>query len=123
VTDGGVLFPGWWVDDVAVGGTVISDGTDILEWQTPTQVNPIEVQGFTVQLVSYDDAHTNAYLGQVPLGEGFSGDLDETTLHNLLGTDAQTVGAIIMYDEPTEVVNQYAPYELTVNNILQPGGA
>ncbi|MGH2808643.1 MAG: choice-of-anchor J domain-containing protein, partial [Actinomycetota bacterium] len=123
VYDGGVEFPGWWIDDVAVGGTAVSDGTDILEWQTPTQVNPVEVEGFTVQLVSYDDAHQNVYLGQVPLGEGFTASLDEATLQSLLGTDGNVVGAIIMYDESTEEVVQYAPYELTVNNIVQPGGA
>ena len=33
------------------------------------------------------------------------------------------VVAIIAYDEPTEQVQQYAPYTLTVNGRLQPGGA
>ena len=27
------------------------------------------------------------------------------------------------YDEPTELVQQYAPYTLTVNGVVQPGGA
>jgi hypothetical protein len=33
------------------------------------------------------------------------------------------VVAIVAYDEPTELVQQYAPYKLTVNGVLQPGGA
>jgi hypothetical protein len=32
------------------------------------------------------------------------------------------VGAVVMYDEPTETVSEYAPYRLVVNGILQPGG-
>jgi len=34
----------------------------------------------------------------------------------------QKVVAIVAYDEPTEQVQQYAPYTLTVNGVLQPGG-
>ncbi len=29
---------------------------------------------------------------------------------------------MVAYDEPTEQVQQYAPYTLTVNGVLQPGG-
>ena len=31
--------------------------------------------------------------------------------------------AIVAYDEPTELVQQYAPYRLKVNGVVQPGGA
>ena len=34
-----------------------------------------------------------------------------------------SVVAIVAYDEPTEQVQQYAPYTLTVNGAVQPGGA
>jgi hypothetical protein len=30
--------------------------------------------------------------------------------------------AVVAYDEPTELVQQYAPYTLTVNGVVQPGG-
>ena len=33
------------------------------------------------------------------------------------------VVAVIAYDEPTEKIKQYAPYQLTANGIRQPGGA
>jgi hypothetical protein len=33
------------------------------------------------------------------------------------------VGAVVTYVDPTESVTQYAPYELTVNGVLQPGGS
>jgi hypothetical protein len=28
----------------------------------------------------------------------------------------------VMYDESTESINDYAPYRLTVNGVVQPGG-
>jgi hypothetical protein len=31
--------------------------------------------------------------------------------------------AIVAYDEPTEQVQQYAPYTLEVNGVTQPGGS
>ena len=33
------------------------------------------------------------------------------------------VVAIVAYDEPTEQVQQYAPYTLKVNGVTQPGGS
>jgi hypothetical protein len=33
------------------------------------------------------------------------------------------VVAVVAYDEPTEQVSQYAPYTLTVNGVVQPGGS
>ncbi len=36
---------------------------------------------------------------------------------------ATEVVAVVAYDEPTEQVQQYAPYTLTVNGVLQPGGS
>ena len=36
--------------------------------------------------------------------------------------DYPQVVAIVAYDEPTEQVTQYAPYTLTVNGVVQPGG-
>ena len=40
---------GWWIDDVRVGGTLVSDGT-LAGWATPRP--PIE--GYTVQLVAFN---------------------------------------------------------------------
>jgi hypothetical protein len=33
------------------------------------------------------------------------------------------VVVMVSYDEPTELVQQYAPYTLQVNGVTQPGGA
>jgi hypothetical protein len=122
VTDGAVAPEGWWVDDVAVGGTVVSDGTDLDAWDSPSEVNAVEVAGFTVQLVAYDDAHGQAWWFEMPLDESFDGSLSGAELDEAIGESAETVAAIVTYDEPTETVGQYAPYALNVNGTRQPGG-
>ncbi|MDP9401565.1 MAG: immune inhibitor A, partial [Actinomycetota bacterium] len=53
LTDAGVDLPGWWIDDVAVGGTPISDGSSLEGWRSASQVRPVPVAGFTVQLVGH----------------------------------------------------------------------
>jgi hypothetical protein len=122
VTDGTVTGPGWWIDDIAVGGQVISTGDDLDGWATPSELRPLPVSGFTVQLVAYDDAHANAWVYELPLDAKLDGGLADEGLPAAIGNTAQTVAAIVTYDEPTERVEQYAPYTLTVDGVDQPGG-
>ena len=56
ITDSSVDLPGWWIDNVEVGGEQVTDGTTLNGWGTPTQILPIRVAGFTVQLVAYTTA-------------------------------------------------------------------
>jgi hypothetical protein len=44
--------PGFWVDDIAVGGTTISYGSTLAGREHSTVVHPTPVYGFTVQLVA-----------------------------------------------------------------------
>ena len=89
-----------------------------------TRVNPGDVHGFTVQLVAYDEAHTQAHISTVPLDENFDGSLTGAALAGAIGSaDAEIVAAIVTYDEPTESGEDYAPYVLTVNGVVQPGGS
>jgi hypothetical protein len=37
--------------------------------------------------------------------------------------NASLVAAIVTYDDPSETSVKYAPYQLTVNGVVQPGGA
>jgi hypothetical protein len=125
VTDSGVDEPGWWVDNVTVGGELLSDGTDLEGWSSATEVRPTPVAGFTVQLVAYSttDDIRPALLTQVELGEGFVADLRGLRPGpSRLGARYDTVAAIVTYDEPTESVAQYAPYTLVANGVVQPGG-
>jgi hypothetical protein len=126
VTDSFATEPGWWIDNVRVGGALVSDGSSLAGWQTMTQVNPVDVEGFTVQLVSYEQARERfVRVTQLHL----DGDFDATAttrgrqnLRSLVHPNADVVAAIVMYDEPTELISQYAPYTLTVNGVKQPGG-
>lgn len=122
ITDSGVTLPGWWIDDLTVGGTLLSDGTTLSGWQSATQVSPIQVSGFTVQLVAYTDNHKRAWRATLRLDENFNRSLSRRALGELVGTAAQTVSVIVTYDDPTESINQYAPYILKVNGVTQPGG-
>jgi hypothetical protein len=123
VSDREVAFDGWWVDDIAVGTQTISDGSTLQGWQSPTQVNPESVEGFTVQLIAYDDAHDAAWIATLPLGPGFSGELTGDALRSAIGDTAESVAAIVSYDDSTAKSEGYAPYVLEVNGITQPGGS
>jgi hypothetical protein len=122
ITDWAAIFPGFWVDNVAIDGVTISDGTDIGAWMSQTEILPIPVGSYTVQLVAYDDAHTAAWIGELALDGNFDGTLSGAALDAVIGTSAETVAAIVMYDEPTELIGLYARYTLTVNGVTQPGG-
>ncbi|HYY74736.1 MAG TPA: choice-of-anchor J domain-containing protein [Gaiellaceae bacterium] len=123
ITDPAVTLPGWWVDNVSVGGTVLSDGSSLDGWQSLTQVNPVEVDDFTVQLVAWDARGKQVTVSTLPLDEAHDGSLTGGALNRSILRKATFVGAIVMYDEPTESVSQYAPYSLEVNGVLQPGGS
>ena len=73
---------------------------------------------------SSDDAGNNAWVGEIPLDANFDGTLSGAGVTDAIGDSAETVAAIVTYDEPTELVvpPQYARYELTVNGVTQPGG-
>ena len=143
VTDSSVHFDGFWVDDVAVDGTVLSDGSTLSGWSSPTEFNPIDVEGYTVRLVAYEThnhARTwtrtsvvwrtrprtrhgrEAWIATLRLDDSFHGALFGGWLRKAIGDDADVVSVIVTYHDSTEQVQQYAPYTLTVNGVLQPGG-
>jgi len=114
---------GWFVDDIVLGGTLLSDGTSLDGWKSETQIAPINVAGWTIQLVGYrSDGRTPAVLASVPIGGDFTASLDKGKLQRLIGDQADVVAALVTYDEPTEANEKYARYELRVNGALQPGG-
>lgn len=108
VSDSSVNEGGWLIDDVAVGGRTVSDGSTLTGFRSPTQIVPAGVHGWHVRLVGLDERGRRAR--QV----GVAG-------HAAL-RDYPKVVAIVAYDEPTGQVKQYAPYALTVNGVVQPGG-
>ena len=75
-----------------------------------------------MQLVAYDTGATEAHVFSLPIDGTFHGELSGTAVADALGTTADVVSAIITYHDGTELVQQYAPYTLSVNGVTQPGG-
>jgi len=123
MSDGGVSLPGWWIDNVQISGSTVSDGNDLGDWESRTEVNPVEVEGFTVQLVAWTDDGEQIYVGKLPLDSAHQGALSGQALDDVISSSAENLGIIVTYDESTESVPEYAPYVLQVNGATQPGGS
>jgi hypothetical protein len=111
--------PGFWVDNVRLGGTLVSDGSSLAGWQSFTQVRPVSVSNYTVQIVSV--AGNKITVKRLPLTGTFSVS-GSANVQKYIDKKADFVGAIVMYEDPSESSDQYAPYRLTVNGVVQPGG-
>jgi hypothetical protein len=118
----GPNFDGVWVDNITLNGAPVGDGT-LNGWQSLTQVNPVKVNGFSLQLVGLDtDKKTPTVYASIPLDSSFAASLSGGALRSLVGNQTDIVGAVVTYDEPTESILQYARYELKANGVVQPGG-
>ncbi|MBM0236517.1 immune inhibitor A [Micromonospora sp. ATA32] len=118
VSDGGVNEGGWLIDDITVGGTTVSDGSSLAPFDSPTEIKPISVHNWNVRLIGIDERHSMAL--QVEFDGRSSLTLSRGQLALL--SPFEKVVVVVAYDEPTEQVNQYAPYTLKVNGVVQPGG-
>jgi hypothetical protein len=118
VSDGGTNEGGWLIDDVTVGSTTISDGSSLAPFKSPTQIKQVPVNNFNVRLVGLDENNAIAWQFEYNHKTNFQVGL----LELLLLSAFPKVVAMVSYDEPTEEVQQYAPYTLTVNGVVQPGG-
>jgi hypothetical protein len=119
VSDGGVNEGGLLIDDITLGGTTISDGSSLAPFDSPTEVNPTEVDNWNLRLIGINE--------NLRLAAQFEFDGRNTVTLNrlqlLIAALFPKVVAVVAYDEPTEQVSQYAPYTLTVNGVVQPGGS
>ncbi|HET8651153.1 MAG TPA: hypothetical protein VFM13_01120 [Gaiellaceae bacterium] len=116
--NGIAIPPGFWLDDLTLGAQALSDGSTLTGWMSATQARPIPVEGFTVQLLAYKQQGTSPVrIANVRLNGNFDATLSQRQLAALLGegNNADVVAAIVMYDESTESIADYAPYSLTVN--------
>jgi hypothetical protein len=121
ITDPGVDEGGFWVRNISAAGTPLPSDT-LSGWQSMTEVHPVSVQGFTVQLVAYGADGDPVWVHRMPLNADFDGELSGAALTAAIGSDATTVSAIVMYDDDTESAPKQAGYTLTVNGVVQPGG-
>jgi hypothetical protein len=116
------VAPGFWVDNVMVGTTLISDGASLTGWRSFTEVRPNTVAGFTVYVVSIRSNPDRITVTQLKLDNEFAVK-GFAHVRKYVDPRADFVGAVVFYDDPSETSTQYAPYQLTVNGVVQPGGA
>lgn len=114
--------PGFWVDNVRVGGSLVSDGSSLDGWRSFTEVRPNTVAGFTVRIVSVNSKRKVITLKTLRLNSSFTL-RGKAKVWKYVDRNADFVGAIVFYDDPSERSAQYAPYTLTVNGLTQPGGS
>jgi Immune inhibitor A peptidase M6 len=133
---------GFWVDNVKVGATLVSDGSSVAAFKSATQTAPVPVAGFYVSIISVQTksgegrgrgrengrergregrGETKVMIKRLPLTADFMIRGDDE-VHDYVLENASFVGAVVTYDDPTETIVQYAPYTLTVNGVVQPGG-
>lgn len=128
--------PGFWVDNAKVGTTVLTDGTTTAGWRSFTEVKPVPVAGYVVTIISVrtkgesgDVSERNRgtrrgakiTIKRLPLTADFQLKR-KAEVDKYIDEDADFVAAVVTYDDPTESAVQYAPYTLTVNGVVQPGG-
>jgi hypothetical protein len=132
VTDGSIpgdpddpaatIPPGFWLRNLALDGVTVADGSTLAGWLSPSQARPQAVEGFTLQLIGLSSRGRVVSRARVSLDSMHDAVLGRRALRRLLDHDAHIVGAIVMYDESTEGVSDYAPYRLVANGTVQPGG-
>ncbi len=109
---------GWYIDDVKVGNTLISDGTSTAPFQSFTEIRPQRLAPFTVTLVGLDEDGRRARV--IRMDKTFNFNLTKRQLNSLRGYPV--VVAIVSCDDFTETQTTYAPYNLKANAITQLGG-
>ena len=120
VSDGGVNEGGLLIDDIAVGGTVVSDGSNLDAFKSPTQIRATDSEQLQREGDRYRPGPPHR-VAVVRLQRQVLASRSTGSSWLLLSLFPQVV-VMVAYDEPTEQVQQYAPYTLTVNGVLQPGG-
>jgi hypothetical protein len=119
VSDGGVNEGGWLLDDITVGGALISDGSSLNPFDSPSEIRPTPVANWNIRLIGIDEQHSLALQFEINGKRSVNLGLLPLLVLSLF----PKVVVLVSYDEPTEQQRQYAPYTLTVNGVRQPGGS
>jgi hypothetical protein len=115
---------GVWIDNVTLGKTSLSDGSTLSGWKSFSETKPSTVAGYTVYIVSLNTAkyRDGITVKRLKLTSDFS-IKGKAKVEKYIDKKADFVGAIVMYDDPSETANDYAHYSLVVNGATQPGGS
>jgi hypothetical protein len=119
VSDANINQGGLLIDDVTVGSTLVSDGASLAPFGSPTEIKPVKVHNWNLRLIGVDRQRSTAM--QIEIDGRNSVRLSRYQL--LLFSWFPTVIAVVAYDEPDDLVSQYAPYRLSVNGVVQAGGS
>jgi hypothetical protein len=123
VSDPRVALPGWWIDEIRLGGSLLGDGGSLSGWRSFSQVTrEVGTAAFTVQLVGYSTSGRRAFVQRLRLDGQNRGALAGAALRRILAPGYDVVAAIVTYDDPTEAKSAYARYALRVNGRVQRGG-
>ena len=112
---------GWWIRDVKLGDTVITDGTSLNGGKSASEVSPMKVADWRVQLVGWTLDGKIVRYADVALSKAHKATLNQQQLHRLLGP-VDRIGVIVTVDDPQELANKNANYTLRINGVVQPGG-
>lgn len=114
--------PGWWIRDVTVGDTVITDGSTLDGARSATEVSPIPVEDWSLQAVGWSlDGKRVAY-ADIAVGSDGTAKLPPGKAKKLF-KKADRIGFIVTATDSSEAVTKYADYQLKVNGVVQPGGS
>ena len=87
-----------------------------------TQIHPVDVKNWVVRLVAIDETTNQVRIGTLTLDGDFDGSLSGADLDALIGTTGEHRRGDRDVPGPHRAVLQTAPYTLTVNDVVQPGG-
>ena len=110
---------GFWVDNVALNGTSLGDGSSLAGW---IDVAP-PVDRVAATIVSYTADHEVIGVVPIPLGGAMTANLAAADLQTMVPPGADTVAVVVTHLQDDMTLNCYARYQLRVNGILQPGGS
>ena len=81
---------------------MISNGTTLQGWKSPTQIHPVDVKKWLVRLVAIDETTNQVRIGTLTLDGDFDGSLSGADLDAVIGTTGRTVAAIVTFLDRTE---------------------
>lgn len=114
----GATPTGWWVSNVKVGSTAVS----LASAKSATQINPVPVAGWSVQVVGWTlDGKKVAY-SEVAVNNNYAATVTKAQMKKMFkGMDR--IAVLVVADDPQEIATKYASYQLRIGGVLQPGGA
>ncbi len=113
---------GWYVDNIALGGTVIADGSSLDDWTRSSDEAVPAGTGYAVQLVGYSSTTGKVVQLDLPMPTLLTGSLSGAQTRPLAEPTIDTIAAIVTYDDVSEKRTIHPRYTLTVNGVRQPGG-